>query len=584
VTLASNLVGVTVTVKDGDGDTSTATANLNGVVRFLDDGPTNIDPQTAYVNDVALATFTGRLDFDSNIHNNFGADGGTVFFPTSLNSLPTGLMSGGLAITYLVSGDGLTLTASTGAGTVFTVALHPDTNDYTVNMIGTVDGGTTTIDFNAGGYDFVGGNASWAGFDTVANDNSKDILLTPLVNGVSGGTLNTNASEGGVSGGNSVGSGEAMRVDFVTDLANTPVNGGDYALTANQTQTFEGHWNTNGALATFTAITGGATPESTVLVKAFDDMGDGSLGNGSFVVGNGTPDSVTAVGINYGGQTQFVSYALIGTTAHDYLVGGHTFTVQFVDDPSVAGTQYVAQVSHVVSDTQIATYTGDGFSSVEYHWAGGQDFKIGDFGTTSVNPGVAVDISLPISIVDGDGDTASGTLNVSFEPAALAGNDTISGTVNADNLYGGAGNDTISGNDGNDTLYGGSGNDVLIGGGGNDTLTGGAGADTFKWTLADADATVVPVDHVVGFMENTGDKLDLKDLLQGASATVGPISNYLEFSASGGNTTIAVHSQGAGSPVDQTIVLDGVDLIVLSGHTDAQGIVAFLTSTKIVID
>ena len=43
---------------------------------------------------------------------------------------------------------------------------------------------------------------------------------------VGGGTVNTNANEGGVGAGNSVGSGEAMRVDYVIDLTGTPVPGG----------------------------------------------------------------------------------------------------------------------------------------------------------------------------------------------------------------------------------------------------------------------------------------------------------------------------------------------------------------------
>jgi Ca2+-binding RTX toxin-like protein len=66
------------------------------------------------------------------------------------------------------------------------------------------------------------------------------------------------------------------------------------------------------------------------------------------------------------------------------------------------------------------------------------------------------------------------------------GDDTLTGTVVSDRLYGYAGNDTLSGDDGNDLLRGGSGtntlngdggNDILISTGINDTLNGGTGDD-----------------------------------------------------------------------------------------------------------
>ena len=103
------------------------------------------------------------------------------------------------------------------------------------------------------------------------------------------------------------------------------------------------------------------------------------------------------------------------------------------------------------------------------------------------------------------------------------------------------------------------------------------------WTLADANAATVPVDHVTDFFENAGDKLDLKDLLEGSGPASDPIGDYLAFSSDGTNTTIAVSSHGTGGAVDQTIVLDGVDLVALYGTTDAATIVSQLGS-KIIIE
>lgn len=55
----------------------------------------------------------------------------------------------------------------------------------------------------------------------------------------------------------------------------------------------------------------------------------------------------------------------------------------------------------------------------------------------------------------------------------------LSGTEQADEIYGYEGNDELIGGSDNDLLVGGSGNDYLVGGPGNDTLIGGEGRDTF---------------------------------------------------------------------------------------------------------
>lgn len=60
---------------------------------------------------------------------------------------------------------------------------------------------------------------------------------------------------------------------------------------------------------------------------------------------------------------------------------------------------------------------------------------------------------------------------------ASDGNDMISGTINADAMWGLDGDDTLQGGDGDDALDGGAGNDALYGGTGGDTLIGGDGSD-----------------------------------------------------------------------------------------------------------
>lgn len=56
----------------------------------------------------------------------------------------------------------------------------------------------------------------------------------------------------------------------------------------------------------------------------------------------------------------------------------------------------------------------------------------------------------------------------------------VTGTAQADNLFGSVGRDTLIGLDGADALDGGEGDDRLIGGGGDDTLTGGRGNDIIE--------------------------------------------------------------------------------------------------------
>ena len=77
-------------------------------------------------------------------------------------------------------------------------------------------------------------------------------------------------------------------------------------------------------------------------------------------------------------------------------------------------------------------------------------------------------------------------------------------------------------------------------------------------------------------------------LLEGANATSETLTNYLRFTSDGTNTTLEVTSQGnsgpgSGSP-DQTIVLDGVDLIALYGSNDATIISNLMTANKLVVD
>ncbi|WP_311198555.1 immunoglobulin-like domain-containing protein, partial [Pseudomonas frederiksbergensis] len=137
------------------------------------------------------------------------------------------------------------------------------------------------------------------------------------------------------------------------------------------------------------------------------------------------------------------------------------------------------------------------------------------------------------------------------------GNDTLLGGAGNDILFGSGGNDTLDGGKGNDILLGGTGNDTLMGGSGNDILIGGSGADTFVWKAGDTGSDVIK-----DFKASEGDRIDLRDLLQGETGST--IDNFLKITTVDGVSSLQVSSAGkfnsadtAAATPDVTIKLEG---------------------------
>ena len=91
-------------------------------------------------------------------------------------------------------------------------------------------------------------------------------------------------------------------------------------------------------------------------------------------------------------------------------------------------------------------------------------------------------VTLRVSLGGGD-DTFTAAPWDDVQPRIIAdggaGNDTIYGSTNADDIDGGPGDDMLYGLDDQDDLDGEDGADLLVGGAGDDGLTGGPGADRF---------------------------------------------------------------------------------------------------------
>ncbi|WP_309675898.1 type I secretion C-terminal target domain-containing protein, partial [Pseudomonas sp.] len=137
------------------------------------------------------------------------------------------------------------------------------------------------------------------------------------------------------------------------------------------------------------------------------------------------------------------------------------------------------------------------------------------------------------------------------------GNDSLLGGAGNDILFGQGGNDLLDGGKGNDILLGGSGNDSLMGGKGNDILIGGSGADTFVWKAGDTGSDVIK-----DFKASEGDRIDLRDLLQGETGST--IDNFLKITTVDGVSSLQVSSAGkfngadaAAAQPDVTIKLEG---------------------------
>jgi hypothetical protein len=123
-----------------------------------------------------------------------------------------------------------------------------------------------------------------------------------------------------------------------------------------------------------------------------------------------------------------------------------------------------------------------------------------------------------------------------------AGTDTI---TNTENLTGSAFNDTLTGNSSANTLHGGAGNDTLKGGSGADTLYGDDGIDTFLFEAASAFSSV---DTIADFNVGSGDKIDAHDVIDLAFDPVSQaISDYVNFTNSGGDSIMSIDRDGAGT-------------------------------------
>jgi len=218
------------------------------------------------------------------------------------------------------------------------------------------------------------------------------------------------------------------------------------------------------------------------------------------------------------------------------------------------------------ASANLVTGTADANSVVTLHSA------TSTLGTTTADSAGNFSYTLTALNVITLGAETSKIITASITDATLGTVTSTAFTYNA-NLTGSYGDDILLGTAGTDTLKGGIGNDTLQGGLGNDILIGGDGADIFRWSLAETGADVIK-DFKLAPVANGGDRLDLKDLLVGESATdAGNLDLYLHFSANGaGQTLITVDTNGAAAGgTGQTILLENITFASLQAHATFSG-------------
>ncbi len=320
--------------------------------------------------------------------------------------------------------------------------------------------------------------------------------------------------------------------------------------------------------------------------------------------GDWTANALLNVSVVGGAMT---AYTLVGTAADDVLAAS-SVTDQIAGAAGYDIVDYSDDTAGVTVDLSSGVGSGgsaegDTYSSIEGVLGGaGNDTLIGDGGDNYLDGGAGNDVLFGAAgndrLIGGAGDDTlyGGDGDDLLEGGAGndvlygdAGNDTLYGGEGDDVLHGGASNDALYGGGGLDTLIGGEGDDLLVGGEGDDLLTGGAGSDTFVWNAGETGIDTI-TDFEIGV-----DRLDLADILIGESGDAESIGNLLEhiaISTEGSDTVIRLSADGVFEPgvlptddaVDQTIILQGVDLLGEYGGNVEAAILGMLDDGSLSVD
>jgi T1SS-143 domain-containing protein len=502
-------------VTDSDGSTGNGTIG----VTIDDDVPVAFYPESVFIENVAQGPVTNALNFAQGV----GGDGlGDVNFNITNGQAMTDANGNNVQLNgeqvYLHYGsDHHTVIGQTADGdSAFTAILDPANNSYTFDLDGTLYNVAQTSFVNVSGVG--GGNVQYKGLG-IGTADSHDILIS------GNGSVNTNATEIGIDGGNDISAGDIARFDMVKNLAVGGANGTGFV--------HDGHYEVANYIQQVSWVQGGGsnTAGFTVTIRNGDNdftyLGDAT--------GEGHAGNITVKVFNT-----------------DPSIGSPVPVATFTDSDNNVVVTGVKQGQYIeISST-------DPFAIVEYSNQTGKSFKLGSINVESANTLDPFDTSLSVTGTDADGDAVNSSINIHLNPDARTqqgdgGNNTLTGTD--------AVKDILIGMDGDDQLTGAGGDDILAGGSGANTITGGAGNDTIFFDASAFDAADKITDYVAG-----QDAIDLSDLFTVDTAGGQTLNNYVQMS--GTNLQVDANGSTGGSNFTTIATLNTSSPVSIVYHDD----------------
>ena len=413
-------LGLTYTVSDGEGETAVGFLNI----RFGDDAPLAFTPDSGFIDDVTDPMTPTTITEDLNLL--IGADTpAQLSFAASLDG--TAVIDGNTGEPVTVGGDALTyyiapngdLVATTGTAhddgvEGFRFELDAGTSEYTLTISQNLSNGTTTS--------FTDLTSSAAGnllFRTIGEDAGDpaevDVLLSADNNGTQV-TVNTDSDSIGAAN-QSVSAGQTIRIDFLNGIT---TDGGNIdtglAWTGQEETTsfqqdipqVQGNQSQTAGIDVYalnSTLVSGQAPDT--------DPTDG-FGGDSVVI---TEVSVTKFN-DPTPDTPTVTFDLTGFVDGQSTSSGG-ITVTFNDNGSetwvtIGGLQ---QGDSYSIDTGANTFNGVAVTVLDdagQPWTQ-DDLDLGIFSIGTFSAGDDIELSVGVVATDEDGDTATGTIDVTID-------------------------------------------------------------------------------------------------------------------------------------------------------------------------
>jgi hypothetical protein len=434
-------LGFTVNVSVLDSDDSEGLTTFN--VSIDDDTPVAYDPTDSLLLNMMGETITESLGSMTAIGADKYISGTNVIFSTAQEGMSS-FTSNELPIYYYVSPDGKTLTGSTSntegevslANTIFKVEIFDAADEYKVTMYDTIDNGSGAEFSNLSGTGEAG-NPSFKIVESTSSDN-LEILFTPLGTAT---TVNSDSNDVAV-GGQFIKDGDGLRINFgkfSNDNKGTGTSKDDTVIVDENTAI-------NGFSFKIDQVSQGTT--ATLMLATYDAAGNMND------LSDDNQDPITRV-IVYDAMGGLVSSWNAGEADTAYISDNGDGTVT---------------VSALLVDYNVVTFTANGYDGIEI-MNDANDMTDGKFSLSQLEvlvtqEGMPLYENFETILTDADGDTSTGTIEVTFAPGdaiiGTSGDDSLGGTIGNDQIFGGDGDDVITADDHDLVIDGGAGNDTLM--------------------------------------------------------------------------------------------------------------------------